>query len=170
MIVFTYFLRCWRNSFSELELLNFFKTVGVSQVALVVKNACQCRIHKRCGFDPWVGKILWRRAWQGNHYSCLENPMDGGAWWARARRVAESQTWLTSLWSSVMLLLRLLWIMGFSAQCLQILWERSSCVWLQQRKKVRVRAGRIRQWKHEFLLSSDSGISFYWRSHHHRQE
>jgi len=26
--------------------------------------ACQCRRHKRCGFDPWVRKILWRRKWQ----------------------------------------------------------------------------------------------------------
>ena len=26
--------------------------------------ACQCRRHKRHGFDPWVGKIPWRRAWQ----------------------------------------------------------------------------------------------------------
>ena len=26
--------------------------------------ACQCRRHKRCGFDLWVGKIPWRRAWQ----------------------------------------------------------------------------------------------------------
>ena len=26
--------------------------------------ACQCRRHKRDGFDPWVGKIPWRRAWQ----------------------------------------------------------------------------------------------------------
>ena len=26
--------------------------------------ASQCRRHKRCGFDPWVQKILWRRAWQ----------------------------------------------------------------------------------------------------------
>ena len=25
---------------------------------------CQYRIHKRCGFHPWVGKIPWRRAWQ----------------------------------------------------------------------------------------------------------
>ena len=24
--------------------------------------ACQCRRHKRHGFDPWVGKIPWRRA------------------------------------------------------------------------------------------------------------
>ena len=26
--------------------------------------AYQCRRHKRCRFDRWVGKILWRRAWQ----------------------------------------------------------------------------------------------------------
>ena len=25
---------------------------------------CQCRRHKRCRFDPWVGTISWRRAWQ----------------------------------------------------------------------------------------------------------
>ena len=25
---------------------------------------CQCRRRKRHGFDPWVGKISWRRAWQ----------------------------------------------------------------------------------------------------------
>ena len=26
--------------------------------------ACRCRRQKRCGFDPWVKKIPWRRAWQ----------------------------------------------------------------------------------------------------------
>ena len=26
--------------------------------------ACQCRRRERCGFDSWVGKIPWRRAWQ----------------------------------------------------------------------------------------------------------
>ena len=25
---------------------------------------CQCRICKRLGFDPCIGKISWRRAWQ----------------------------------------------------------------------------------------------------------
>ena len=25
---------------------------------------CQCRRHKRHRFDPWVGEIPWRRAWQ----------------------------------------------------------------------------------------------------------
>ena len=28
------------------------------------RTACQCRKHKRHGFDPWVGKIPWRRKWQ----------------------------------------------------------------------------------------------------------
>ena len=28
-------------------------------------------------------------------YSCLENPMDGGAWWAAVHRVAKSRTWLS---------------------------------------------------------------------------
>ena len=27
-------------------------------------------------------------------YSCLENPMDGGAWWAAVHGVAKSRTWL----------------------------------------------------------------------------
>ena len=27
-------------------------------------SAGQCRRHKRPGFDPWVGQIPWRRAWQ----------------------------------------------------------------------------------------------------------
>ena len=25
---------------------------------------CQCRRPKKHGFNPWVGKIPWRRAWQ----------------------------------------------------------------------------------------------------------
>ena len=26
--------------------------------------ACRCSKHKRCRFNPWIGKIPWRRAWQ----------------------------------------------------------------------------------------------------------
>ena len=40
-------------------------------------------------FDPWVGKIPWRRAWK---YSCLENPMDREAWWTTVHRVTQSET------------------------------------------------------------------------------
>ena len=28
------------------------------------ESACQCRRHRRPRFDPWVGKILWRRKWK----------------------------------------------------------------------------------------------------------
>ena len=36
---------------------------------------CQSRRQKR-GFDPWVRKIPWKRAWQPLQYPCLGNPMD----------------------------------------------------------------------------------------------
>ena len=39
----------------------------------------QCRRH---GFDPWIRKIPWSGKWQPTQYSCLENSMDRGAWWA----------------------------------------------------------------------------------------
>ena len=32
---------------------------------------CQCRRHKKFGFDLWVRKILWRRAWQHTPSSIL---------------------------------------------------------------------------------------------------
>ena len=37
-----------------------------SRVVLVVKNlpASETDVSDRCGFDPWVRKISWRRAWQ----------------------------------------------------------------------------------------------------------
>ena len=28
------------------------------------ESACQYRSHQRCGFDPWIRKLPWRRAWQ----------------------------------------------------------------------------------------------------------
>ena len=43
--------------------------------------------------EPQVGKIPWRREWQLTPVrSCLENPMDRGAWRATVRGVARSQT------------------------------------------------------------------------------
>ena len=48
--------------------------------------ACQ---GSRCGFDPWVGKIPWRGNGSPLQYSCLENFMDTGAWWATVHGVAK---------------------------------------------------------------------------------
>ena len=56
---------------------------------------CQCRRHTRCGFNPWVRKIPWRRKWQPLQYSCLENPMDRGAWQAIVHGVTKSRTEVT---------------------------------------------------------------------------
>ena len=56
------------------------------------ESVCQCR---RPGFDLWVRKIPWRRAWHPLQYSCLENPVDREAWWATGHGVAESQTRLS---------------------------------------------------------------------------
>ena len=52
--------------------------------------ACQCRRHNRHGFDPWVGRIPWRRKWHPLQYSFLGNPKDRGAWRATVHGVAES--------------------------------------------------------------------------------
>ena len=46
--------------------------------------------------DPSSIPGLGRSLGEGNvyplQYSCLENPMDRGAWWATVQRVAKSQT------------------------------------------------------------------------------
>ena len=58
------------------------------------------------GFSPWSREepdnlefeVKWALG-EGNgtllQHSCLENPMDGGAWWAAVHGVAKSQTRLS---------------------------------------------------------------------------
>ena len=47
-------------------------------------------------WDAQVLYIKWHVYAQGNgtplQYSCLENPVDGGAWWAAVQGVAKSRT------------------------------------------------------------------------------
>ena len=57
------------------------------------ESTCPC---KRLEFDPWAGKIPEEGNGNPLQYSCLEHPMDGGAWWAAVRGVAESQAGLNS--------------------------------------------------------------------------
>ena len=50
-----------------LTLLGFgfhWAQVSTSLMAWQVKNHLQRRRHRRCRFDPWVGKIPWRRKQQ----------------------------------------------------------------------------------------------------------
>ena len=51
-----------------------------------------------------LNQCMWTCTGEGNgnslQYSCLENPRDGGAWWAAVYGVIQSQTWLKQLSSS----------------------------------------------------------------------
>ena len=52
--------------------------------------------------ETWVRSLVQEDSPGGGHgnplqYSCLENPMDRGPWWATVRGVAQSQTRLKSL-------------------------------------------------------------------------
>ena len=46
---------------------------------LTKEPTCQRRRYKGHGFDPWVGKIPWRRTCNPLQSSCLESLMDRGA-------------------------------------------------------------------------------------------
>ena len=51
----------------EMRIKMTIDSIWASQVVLVVKNPPSCAgRRKRCGFDPCVGKIPWRRA-QATH-------------------------------------------------------------------------------------------------------
>ena len=75
-----------------------YNLLWVSQVVLVVNN-----LPANAGDVRDVGSIPgWGRSpGEGNgnplQYSCLDNPMDRGAWWATVHRVTKSQTQLKRL-------------------------------------------------------------------------
>ena len=61
------------------------------QVVLVVKNLlANTGRHERLEFDPWVAKNPKEGVDSPLQYSCLENPMDRGAWRAMVRACKES--------------------------------------------------------------------------------
>ena len=67
--------------------------IGTSLVAQTVKASAY-----NAG-DPGLNPGLGRSPGEGNgsplQYSCLENPMDGGAWWAAVHGVTKSWTRLS---------------------------------------------------------------------------
>ena len=65
-----------------------FGLLGGSEGKVSASNAGDLGSIPGSGRSPGEGK--------GNplQYSCLENPMDGGAWWATVHGVAKSQTQL----------------------------------------------------------------------------
>ena len=64
-------------------------------VALVVKNLpadAGDRDERDTGLTPGPGRCPGGGRGDPLQYSCPENPMDKGAWWATAHRVAKSRT------------------------------------------------------------------------------
>ena len=65
----------------------------VSQVALVVKNLpANAGDVIDAGSIPGLGRSPGGGHGNPLQYSCLENPVDRGAWWAKVHRVTQSQT------------------------------------------------------------------------------
>ena len=44
--------------------LGVWSWLGFPRGSMIKKIHLECRRHRRCRFDPWVGKIPWKRAWQ----------------------------------------------------------------------------------------------------------
>ena len=80
------------------EMLDYIR-LWASLVAQIVKNLPE--MWERPGFNLWVEKIPWRRAWQHTQDSYLENPMDRGAWQATFQGVAKSRTQLND-WTHIL--------------------------------------------------------------------
>ena len=86
------------NDFSAFPCLRWCMNLEFPGVTSGKEYACHCRRCKRCRFHPRARKIPWRGG-HGNslQYSCLENPMDRGAWRAIVHGIIKNQTWLKSL-------------------------------------------------------------------------
>ena len=68
-------------------MLKYLGFQGSSVIKKKKKYACQCR---RGEFNLWVRKIPGeRRTCNPLQYSCLENPVHRGAWWATVHEVTK---------------------------------------------------------------------------------
>ena len=70
--------------------------VWASQMALVIKNLpANAGDPKDSVSIPGLGRSPGEGNGNPLQYSCLETPMDRGAWWATVRRITKSQTRLS---------------------------------------------------------------------------
>ena len=72
---------------------NLHTVLCASLVAQAVKEPA-CNVGD-LGLIPELGRSLGEGNVNPLQYSCLENPMDKGAWWARVHGVAKSRTRLS---------------------------------------------------------------------------
>ena len=84
---------------NSIMLLPLLKSLGNSSHTSGFPGGSLSKVSAFSVGDPRLIPGLGRSLGEGNgnppQYSCLENPMDGGAWWATVHRVAKSQTRLS---------------------------------------------------------------------------
>ena len=99
------------------------------------------------GSIPGLGKSPGEGNGNPLQYSCLENPMDGGAWWATVHGVAKSQTRLSD----------------FTAQVQFMLWNMPSVLFCSVKSLSRVRLFAT-PWTvaHQAFLSMEFSRKEYW--------
>ena len=72
--------------------------VSASELALMVKNPpANARDMRDTGLVPGSGRSPGGGHGNPLQYSCLKNPLNTGAWWAMAHKVAKSWTRLKQL-------------------------------------------------------------------------
>ena len=70
-----------------MDIIECHPSIQTPIIGLSGKRIClQCRRCRRHGFDPWVGKIPRKRAWQPTP-ACLPEKSNRGVWWATIHRV-----------------------------------------------------------------------------------
>ena len=79
--------------FAWARLIDKWNSVGGFLGGLVVKNSSASAGDARdTGLIPGSGRFPGGRNVNPLQYSCLENPINRGAWWATIHRVTKSQT------------------------------------------------------------------------------
>ena len=77
---------------TERLTLGFAVSLRRGRAALVPQTVKTLPAMKEMRFSPWVRKIPGEGHGHPLQYSCLENPLDGGAWQASVHGIAKSLT------------------------------------------------------------------------------
>ena len=117
----------------EVLSFDFLRYFWTSHVSLVVKNPqANAGRHNRCGFNPWVGKIPWRRAQQPTPVFLNGESHGQKSLVATAHRLAKSWTWLkgptTHVISSTQIQVQPLFSRKIICKSLQVLANRNSLI------------------------------------------
>ena len=83
-------------------LFGIFRSFAEKVIILMLRASLLAKLVKNLPAmqETWVRSLGWEDPLEGNgnplQYSCLENPMDRGAWWATVHGVTKSQTQLSN--------------------------------------------------------------------------